>query len=527
MKKVLKLTATVLALVFMLSMSITAVAATTYGYIVTKDANGSVRVRKSASSTASIVTELKNGTKVEVLGKSGDYTKVKSGSKTGYVLSSYVSSKAPTSTSTSSSTKRTGVTTKSTKVYKTAKSSSSNVLMSIASGKSFTILGSTTSFYKVSYSGKTGYILKSAAKETTQTSTSTKTATPTSSARPGDAVDAYKSNEITKPADIVSDKAGLYNAINYNLINLNESFTVKVKNFNTSMIPRTMSALERSFTSGSIQLDDISNADSDKVTTIKFKVAYNEAGKVLQALKKGKTLSSDSKVQALKKEVDAVVSAVKGKSDYEKILYIHDLIVKNTAYDEKMSKESYSAYGVMVKKLGSCQGYAETVALLATACDIENRFVWANSKITKTGSHGFNKVKIDGKWYNVDATVDDPAPNKAGRVKHDYLLVTDKVSAQRYKWDTNRYPASSTDNNWHKRNGLVATSQSELEKIVKAGVAKKEKYISVWVTDYSASKYKTAFAKSLSGAKYVGATTTPASSEYSTFQTSIFFEFSY
>lgn len=526
MRKVLKLTALAMALVFVMGMGLgvlTASAATT-GYIVTQDPNGSVNVRKTASQNGTILTKLKNGTKVSVQSKSGDFSKITAGSTTGYVLSTYITSKAPSST-TSTSSKRTGQTTKATKIYKSAKSSSTNVLMSIASGKTFTIVSSTDSFFKVTYDGKTGYILKSAAKETTKTSTSTSTPKPTKTQRPGDSINVYTTTDITKPPETVSTKVALYNAINYNLVNLVSTFTIKCKNFENSWLPSSMSSLERSFTTGPIKIDSLTT-DKDKVTSIKFIVTYSEAGKLLQAYKSGKA-PTDSKVKTMKTEVDKVISATKGKSDYDKVVYIHDWLVKYAQYDKDMTKPSYTAYGVLTGKLASCQGYAETMALVLTACGVENRFVWANSLMTSDGSHGFNKVKVDGKWYNVDATVDDPVNGAADAVKHDFCLVTDAVSKQRYKWDEKRYPASNTDNNWHKRNGLVASSQSELEKLVKEGVAKKQKYISVWVTDYSSTKYKTSFAKSLSGVKSVKATTTPATSGYKTYQTAIFFTFTY
>ena len=40
-------------------------------------------------------------------------------------------------------------------------------------------------------------------------------------------------------------------------------------------------------------------------------------------------------------------------------------------------------------------------------------------------NHIWNLIKIDGKWYHVDVTWDDPIMDKPGRVKHDNFLRSD------------------------------------------------------------------------------------------------------
>ena len=46
--------------------------------------------------------------------------------------------------------------------------------------------------------------------------------------------------------------------------------------------------------------------------------------------------------------------------------------------------------------------------------------------------HSWNKVKVDGVWYNVDVTLDDPG---RGSPKYTYFLISDSQLAKDHKWD--------------------------------------------------------------------------------------------
>ncbi len=542
MKKLTRALSLLLVLAFLMGAIALPAAAATAGTVKTQTPGSTVTLREKASTGSKSLGSVKDGTKVSVTAKSGDFYKVTVNGKTGYIMKSFIvigtsgtTSTSSSSSSSSTSKKQTGKATQAAYLYKSSNTSAAK-LATVKKGATFDVIGSTTSFYKVTYNKQTGYILK---KYVTVTTTSGSTTTPVKdTTKPGDKSGVYTSSSIPKPADVVTSKQALWNALSYHLINFENSFTVKVKGYKVDWMPKKTSNLEYAFTEGSITLADDGQKKLDgDVTQFTFVAKYNEAGRVLQAMKNGKSLaSSDTKGAALKKIVDKVVGEVKGMTATNKVIYIHDFIVKNVEYDVDMTPASFNAYGALVGGKASCQGYAEANALLLSASGVENRLVWANSKMNEgVATHGFNKVKIDdGKWYNVDCTVDDPmskteAAAKAvrDRVKHDYCLVTDAISKQRYDWDTARYPASSTDNNWHKRNKAVATSQATLESVVKAAVAKKQKYVSVWVADYSATKYKAGFASKLPGVKSVGATTTPAHPSYKTFGTAIFFTFTY
>jgi hypothetical protein len=57
------------------------------------------------------------------------------------------------------------------------------------------------------------------------------------------------------------------------------------------------------------------------------------------------------------------------------------------------------------------------------------------------GSHGWNAVKIRGKWYMLDVTWDDPVMESGEqRLGYDYFLVTSRQLAQDHIWDQGQYP---------------------------------------------------------------------------------------
>ena len=115
-----------------------------------------LHLRSSAKITSSnIITTLAKGTKVTVLGKSGDnwyYVETSSGRK-GYVAAGYLSS---SSSSPSSGTNKT--TAVAVNLRSSAKVADGNIILTVPAGRTVTVLSSTGNWYKVRYNGRTGYM---------------------------------------------------------------------------------------------------------------------------------------------------------------------------------------------------------------------------------------------------------------------------------------------------------------------------------------------------------------------------------
>ena len=98
----------------------------------------------------------------------------------------------------------------------------------------------------------------------------------------------------------------------------------------------------------------------------------------------------------------------------------------------------HDSYGALVNGEAVCDGYALAFFQMAEACDLE-----VVSVVGKAGgdNHRWNKIKLDGKWYNVDVTWEDPlvedrsTENEYGfnRMYNRYINTTDEVMARDHK----------------------------------------------------------------------------------------------
>ncbi|SHI89367.1 transglutaminase domain-containing protein [Parasporobacterium paucivorans] len=118
-------------------------------------------------------------------------------------------------------------------------------------------------------------------------------------------------------------------------------------------------------------------------------------------------------------------------SDYEKAKTIHDYIIINTDYDtsDNLNDSAFSPEGVFVYGTAVCQGYAESYMLILNELGIDCKLVTgtANGIV-----HAWNVVKIDGEWYNVDVTWDDPivsgeVVSGTGNLSYAYFMKPDAV----------------------------------------------------------------------------------------------------
>lgn len=234
---------------------------------------------------------------------------------------------------------------------------------------------------------------------------------------------------------------------------------------------------------------------------IRLKYAISDNYYVYRLYKYGEPLPSDHP-QALKlyEKVCEVLDSItrSGMSDYDKELAIHDYLVANCeyGYEDYAKEDSFTAYGALIHNKAVCNGYAEAMALLLSCCDVENAIM--------TGSaggdlHAWNRVKIDGQWYQLDATWDDPVPDRGDYVGHMYFNVTDDIMDDTHIWDHSEFEAcDSMDMNYFEIHGLVC-NHNQFEGVV-LNTAANDVYatIEVVLTDYT-SKYDFSFMQKIQG----------------------------
>jgi transglutaminase/protease-like cytokinesis protein 3 len=133
--------------------------------------------------------------------------------------------------------------------------------------------------------------------------------------------------------------------------------------------------------------------------------------------------------------MDSVIQP--GMTDYQKELQLHDYLVNHCTYSfgSADNDNEYRAYGALVEGQAVCNGYAESMALLLSCAGVNNQVVtgWGDNDL-----HAWNLVEIDGDWYHLDATWDDPVGDEEV-LSHAYFNVTDEIMEQRHVWQEEDY----------------------------------------------------------------------------------------
>lgn len=114
-----------------------------------------------------------------------------------------------------------------------------------------------------------------------------------------------------------------------------------------------------------------------------------------------------------------------GMSQWQMALSIHDQLVVACAYDSTLTYRD--GYDALVRGTTVCSGYTEVYLDLLHRVGIRSIYVSSEPM-----DHAWNLVQLDGVWYHVDATWDDPlssGQDTYGRCSHNYFLISDQAIA--------------------------------------------------------------------------------------------------
>lgn len=107
-------------------------------------------------------------------------------------------------------------------------------------------------------------------------------------------------------------------------------------------------------------------------------------------------------------------------SDYEKLKYIHDWIVNRTDYTLNGPVYKSEADGPIIYGQALCEGYSKAFMYLAQSLGFDCICVVGTAN---GGAHMWNMVRLNGLWYHVDTTFDDPIMSNGSRtLTHNYFL---------------------------------------------------------------------------------------------------------
>lgn len=185
---------------------------------------------------------------------------------------------------------------------------------------------------------------------------------------------------------------------------------------------------------------------------------------------------------------ETILAGMPTGSDYEKELYLHDALIKKVTYTYSKLEEQ-NGYTTLVEGKGVCAGYAFALQYLLMRAGIQSYYV-----VGYAGeNHAWNLAKIDGKWYYVDATWDDPltgsGSDSAYSPFHTYFNLSAEMMAEDHTLSGQPYnvpleDCTATDAFYHNVNHTaVSTSDTDLVSKVADLLQRNSGIAHLYVTD--------------------------------------------
>lgn len=131
--------------------------------------------------------------------------------------------------------------------------------------------------------------------------------------------------------------------------------------------------------------------------------------------------------QAMQSRVKKFARQAEKLDEKGKELFIHDFIVNNVKYDKLKKEYSHEIIGALGNGVAVCEGMAKAVKIL---CD--ELGIWCIIALSEANPdkgikyrHAWNVVRINGKYYHLDATFDNTL-SRDDIVRYDYFNLPDK-----------------------------------------------------------------------------------------------------
>ncbi len=142
--------------------------------------------------------------------------------------------------------------------------------------------------------------------------------------------------------------------------------------------------------------------------------------------------TANTMARALENAMSAyLIDMPRNLSEYEREKYIHDRLVSECEYDMEMVEkgdddpDASSAYGALVNHRAICGGYTMASKLLLKSVGIKS---YAVHGIADNLPHVWLLVNIEGGWYHLDVTWDDPVLSEPSlNIQRAYLNLSDEM----------------------------------------------------------------------------------------------------
>lgn len=181
----------------------------------------------------------------------------------------------------------------------------------------------------------------------------------------------------------------------------------------------------------------------------------------------GEGVNLENKQKQVDKEVKRVVKSIikKNMTEKQKHEAIYQYLVEKVKYDQttfnkyksgntKTFSSAHSAYGALVDYVAVCQGITAAYKALADEAGLKSIVVTGTHNGTP---HTWNKVMVNGKWANLDATI-----------KNNLVFATDeKAVTLKYKENLDYAPDSEIAAGKYSTSGKPVKIETAIKEVVK------------------------------------------------------------
>lgn len=277
--------------------------------------------------------------------------------------------------------------------------------------------------------------------------------------------------------DVIENFEQWKKAIDYSISRLDNQLELKIKDFDNDSYDLNKLGL----TDVAVDAQGVLKGNMAEIT---YKFKYNENFKLLRAMNDSSLgVKLSDKETAVLNKLDSVCRNIikDGMTDYEKELAIHDYIVLNFSYDADMTSENANDVSRFFEVgSGRCGAYAYCFELMSRLAGLDVGIVVG----TRDGvGHAWNYICLDGEYYHVDLTADDPVPDSPERVLYGCFNVSDEEMSRINEWDMeNTVKCSGKKYNYFAYNECIFDDLESLNSYLMQQLTEKKEKIYFYMT---------------------------------------------
>lgn len=189
---------------------------------------------------------------------------------------------------------------------------------------------------------------------------------------------------------------------------------------------------------------------------------------------------------AMNSRIERLCREASGKTDVEKLQYVHDFICSSITYDKLKRQYAHEIIGPLGQGVGVCEGIAKAVKVL---CD--RLSVWCIVAMSDNNPekgikyrHTWNIIRLNGKYYHLDATFDNTLGKENG-IRYDYFNLCDKAVYRDHEPSIWKVPECS-DNTafWYRDKKLSFTKAEDVYRRAEQALKKGKVFTYHWRGGY-------------------------------------------